>query len=109
MPQIRFSSCENTIAKIKDQENPNFTAFGTSANLSNDPLFDPGRLGKRSDGTKIHDFQPNSSEFSQLLQAFCKTLLTSWLPQRFALYCYYLENFGMKWMQDHLRTIMYNF
>ena len=39
--------------KIKDQENPNFSAFGTLGSLSNDPVFDPGRLGKRSDGTKI--------------------------------------------------------
>ena len=37
----------------KDQENPNFSAFGTLGSLSNDPVFDPGRLGKRSDGTKI--------------------------------------------------------
>ena len=37
----------------KDQENPNFSAFGTCGSLSNDPVFDPGRLGKRSDGTKI--------------------------------------------------------
>ena len=38
---------------LKDQENPNFSAFGTCGSLSNDPVFDPGRLGKRSDGTKI--------------------------------------------------------
>ena len=37
----------------KDQENPNFNAFDTFVSLSNDPVFDPGRLGKRSDGTKI--------------------------------------------------------
>ena len=40
----------------KDQENPNFSAFGTCGSLSNDPVFDPGRLGKRSDGTKITKF-----------------------------------------------------
>ena len=38
---------------MKDQENPNFSAFGTFGRLSNDLVFDPGRLGKRSDGTKI--------------------------------------------------------
>ena len=38
----------------KDQENPNFSAFGTCGSLSNDPVFDPGRLGKRSDGTKMN-------------------------------------------------------
>ena len=37
----------------KGQENPNFSAFGTCGSLSNDPVFDPGSLGKRSDGTKI--------------------------------------------------------
>ena len=37
----------------KDQENPNFSAFDTLGSLSNDPVLDPGRLGKRSDGTKI--------------------------------------------------------
>ena len=41
----------------KDQENPNFSAFGTCGSLSNDPVFDPGRLGKRSDGTKITKLQ----------------------------------------------------
>ena len=41
---------------VKDQENPNFSAFGTCGSLSNDPVFDPGRLGKRSDGTKITKF-----------------------------------------------------
>ena len=41
----------------KDQENPNFSAFGTLGSLSNDPVFDPGRLGKRSDGTKITKLQ----------------------------------------------------
>ena len=35
----------------KDQENPNFSAFGTCGSLSNDPVFDPGRLVTRSDGT----------------------------------------------------------
>ena len=38
---------------IKDQENPNFSAFDRLESLSNDPIFDPGRLGKRSDGTEI--------------------------------------------------------
>ena len=38
---------------FKDQENPNFSAFDTLGSLSNDPVFDPGRLGKRSDGTEI--------------------------------------------------------
>ena len=37
----------------KDQENPNFSAFDACGSLSNDPAIDPGRLGKRSDGTKI--------------------------------------------------------
>ena len=37
----------------RDQENPNYSAFDTLGSLSNDPVFDPGRLGKRSDGTKI--------------------------------------------------------
>ena len=37
----------------KDQENPNFSAFDAFGSLSNDPVFDPGRLGKRSDGTEI--------------------------------------------------------
>ena len=36
-----------------DQENPNFSTFDTHGSLSNDPVFDPGRLGKRSDGTEI--------------------------------------------------------
>ena len=45
------------LAFIKDQENPNFSAFGTCGSLSNDPVFDPGRLGKRSDGTKITKLQ----------------------------------------------------
>ena len=40
----------------KDQENPNFSAFDAFGSLSNDPVFDPGRLGKRSDGTKITKF-----------------------------------------------------
>ena len=39
--------------KSKDRENPNFSAFDTFVSLSNDPVFDPGRLGKRLDGTKI--------------------------------------------------------
>ena len=38
---------------VKDQENPNFSTFDTCGSLSNDLVFDPGRLGKRSDGTKI--------------------------------------------------------
>ena len=38
---------------IKDQENPNFSAFDACGSLSNDQVFDPGRLGKRSDGTEI--------------------------------------------------------
>ena len=38
---------------FKDQENPNFSAFDTSESLTNNPVFEPGRLGKRSDGTKI--------------------------------------------------------
>ena len=37
----------------KDQENPNFWAFETRGSLTNNPLFEPGRLGTRSDGTKI--------------------------------------------------------
>ena len=37
----------------KDQENPNFRAFDSFGSLTNNPLFDPGRLGTRSDGTKI--------------------------------------------------------
>ena len=41
---------------FKDQENPNFSAFDTFRSLTNDPVFDPGRLGKRSDGTKITKF-----------------------------------------------------
>ena len=36
-----------------DQENPNFSAFDACGSLSNDPVYDPGRLGKRSDGTEI--------------------------------------------------------
>ena len=36
-----------------DQENPNFSAFDACGSLSNDQVFDPGRLGKRSDGTEI--------------------------------------------------------
>ena len=52
------SSAQAKLAEIesqnsKDQENPNFSAFDTFASLSNDPVFDPGRLGKRSDGTEI--------------------------------------------------------
>ena len=35
------------------QENPNFSAFDKCGSLSNNPIFQPGRLGKRSDGTKI--------------------------------------------------------
>ena len=38
---------------FKDQENPNFSAFDALGSLSNDPIFDPGRLGKRSDGMEI--------------------------------------------------------
>ena len=30
--------------KFKDQENPNFSGFDTFGSLSNDPVFDPGRL-----------------------------------------------------------------
>ena len=44
------------IQNAKDQENPNFSAFDALGSLSNDPIFDPGRLGKRSDGTKIEEF-----------------------------------------------------
>ena len=39
--------------RAKDQENPNFNALDTLGSLSNDPIFDPGMLGKRSDGTEI--------------------------------------------------------
>ena len=45
------AGCLNEVGK--DQENPNFSAFDTFGSLSNDPVFDPGRLGKLSDGTKI--------------------------------------------------------
>ena len=41
------------MGKSKDQENPNFSAFDTCVSLTNNPVFEPGRLGKRSDGTKI--------------------------------------------------------
>ena len=44
---------KNGLENSKDQENPNFSAFDTCGSLSNDPVFDPGRLGKRSDGTEI--------------------------------------------------------
>ena len=41
------------VGGTKAQENPNFSAFDTCGSLSNNSVFDPGRLGKRSDGTKI--------------------------------------------------------
>ena len=37
----------NGVMSCKDQENPTFSAFDTLGSLSNDPIFDPGRLGKR--------------------------------------------------------------
>ena len=40
----------------KDQENPNIWAFDTFGNLTNNPVFDPGRLGKYPDGTEISKF-----------------------------------------------------
>ena len=42
--------------QTKDQENPNFSAFDTCVSLTNNPIFDPGRLGTRSEGTKISKF-----------------------------------------------------
>ena len=38
---------------FKDQENPNFTAFDACGSLSNDQVFDPGRLGRYPDGTEM--------------------------------------------------------
>ena len=37
----------------KDQENPNFSAFDTCESLTNNPVFEPGRLRKYPDGTEI--------------------------------------------------------
>ena len=45
-----FTACSNG----KNQESPNFSVFHTLGSLSNDPVFDPGRFGKRSDGTKLY-------------------------------------------------------
>ena len=42
--------------KIKDQENPNFRAFGTYGSLTNYPAFNPGKFGKYPDGTEISKF-----------------------------------------------------
>ena len=42
----------------KDQENPNFWAFDTLGSLTNNPVFEPGRLGKYLDGTEISKFWP---------------------------------------------------
>ena len=40
----------------KDQENPNFGAFGTLGSLTSNPVINPGRLGKYPDGTEISKF-----------------------------------------------------
>ena len=45
--------------KGKDQENPNFCAFDTLGSLTNDPVFDPGRLGRYPDGTEILSLNSN--------------------------------------------------
>ena len=60
--------------KSKDQENPNFSAFDTLGSLSNDPVFDPGRLGKCSDGTKIKNCMQNQKlkELKNSLYGRCK-------------------------------------
>ena len=42
----------------KDQENPNFWAFDTLGSLTNNPVFEPGRLGKYLGGTEISKFWP---------------------------------------------------
>ena len=57
--ETRQTQERQTTQGIKDQENPNFSAFDTLGSLSNDPVFDPGRLGKRSDGTKIKNCMQN--------------------------------------------------
>ena len=52
--------------KIKDQEKPNFSAFDKFGSLSNDSVFEPGRLGKRSDGTKISKLHAKPEELERI-------------------------------------------
>ena len=58
----------------KDQENPNFSAFDTSASLTNSPVFHPGRFGTRSDGLEISKLyaKPEAERVKELAPSFKK-------------------------------------
>ena len=56
LSNLRLVSHAVSITISKDQENPNFWAFDTFGSLTNNPVFNPGSLGKYPDGTEISKF-----------------------------------------------------
>ena len=65
----RLQGSVSSLILAKDQENTNFRAFDTSASLTNSPIFDPGRFGKRSDGTEISKWMAFLTGFGPYLIA----------------------------------------
>ena len=53
MSFLHYAKDTKDCKSSKDQENPNFTAFDQFGSLTNNPVFEPGALGKCSDGTEI--------------------------------------------------------